>query len=424
MDNVQFQDLTDARRFALPVFQSQAEARDSFAMARLAEYYINGYVGVRKNDAEALRWMRGSAERNDAYALGAVGEFYLAGIGGVRVDEKEAVRCFRRAAERGDATGLAHLGAMYLKGGGGLPRDEHEAVRLFKEGVQKCGATASDFIAWLHRNGIPGNLALALYHHFESKESAAMNNLGAAYKRGIGGMPQDDAEALNWYIRAAAKGNLAGLKNVEWMRAHGHGVSENSRQTYRRDGPRIRHEPLERLGSTDCATRLFISHNNRDAEVAGLLGSLIRRFFGAVVSVFNSSDPLSLSTGEQWEPATLSRLSGSHGCIVLLSSSSLQSQWVEREFRIAQQNDIHVLPMLWGSVEAKHLPEQYSRFHVRRINNPDHVLSLMNDIWTIHRKVQRLSGTFWELFASTAVSWAGPTYVRAFLDDLGNTEHT
>src|SRR4051812_5348182 len=32
-----------------------------------------------------------------------------------------------------------------------------------------------------------------------AKQSAAMNNLGAAYERGIGGKARNDAEALSWF---------------------------------------------------------------------------------------------------------------------------------------------------------------------------------------------------------------------------------
>lgn len=55
----------------------------------------------------------------------------------------------------------------------------------------------------------------------------AMNNLGAQYGRGRGGLPQDYAKAREWYEKAAAKGNPKAMENIAWLYTNGNGVQRD-----------------------------------------------------------------------------------------------------------------------------------------------------------------------------------------------------
>ena len=56
---------------------------------------------------------------------------------------------------------------------------------------------------------------------------AAQNNLGNLYSRGLG-LPQSDTEALRWYMRAAAEGQLTAENNLGFMFATGRGVQQSN----------------------------------------------------------------------------------------------------------------------------------------------------------------------------------------------------
>ena len=53
-----------------------------------------------------------------------------------------------------------------------------------------------------------------------------MNRIGVFYDNGSG-VPEDDAEAVYWYQRAADLGNLDGQNNLGYMYEVGLGVSQD-----------------------------------------------------------------------------------------------------------------------------------------------------------------------------------------------------
>ena len=68
--------------------------------------------GVRRDDAEAVRWYRLAAEQGVASAQHNLGIMYETGRGGVRQSYAEAVRWYRQAAEHGHANAQYILGNM------------------------------------------------------------------------------------------------------------------------------------------------------------------------------------------------------------------------------------------------------------------------------------------------------------------------
>lgn len=78
-------------------------------------------------------------------------------------------------AQRGDAAAEYELGRMY-QGGRGVTQDSRRAV------------------AWYRRSA-------------EQGYAPAERSLGAMYRGGYGGLPEDDAEAREWYGKAAAQGD-------------------------------------------------------------------------------------------------------------------------------------------------------------------------------------------------------------------------
>ena len=74
-------------------------------------------MGVREDDAEAVRWYRQAAEQGLASAQNNLGAMYAFGAG-VLEDDVEAVRWYRLAAEQGHAEASFKLGLMWGLGEG------------------------------------------------------------------------------------------------------------------------------------------------------------------------------------------------------------------------------------------------------------------------------------------------------------------
>src|ERR1039457_2893112 len=61
----------------------------------------------------------------------------------------------------------------------------------------------------------------------EAGAAAGMSNLGFMYEYGRGGLPQDDAQAVNWYRKASAAGSAPGMRNLGVWRQLLFPVSDN-----------------------------------------------------------------------------------------------------------------------------------------------------------------------------------------------------
>jgi hypothetical protein len=60
----------------------------------------------------------------------------------------------------------------------------------------------------------------------------AQKSLGDMYRRGLGGVPQDDTEAVRWYRKAAEQGYPVAQSNLGSMYALGKGVKQDYVQAY------------------------------------------------------------------------------------------------------------------------------------------------------------------------------------------------
>jgi len=97
-------------------------------------------LGVVKNCANAVKWMRAAAEQGYALAQHGLGFMYFQGEC-TKADPAEAAKWFRLAAEQGLAGSQATLATMYEKGVG-VARDEQEAARWRARAEDDAGATS------------------------------------------------------------------------------------------------------------------------------------------------------------------------------------------------------------------------------------------------------------------------------------------
>jgi hypothetical protein len=114
--------------------------------------------------------LRADAEKGNAQDQAYVGMWYLTGTEGYTKDPAQAATWLQKSADQGNADGENMLGQMYANGSG-VTKDYAKAVDLF----QKSAA-----------QGNPHGCA----------------SLGRAYEKGVGGLPQDNQKAIEWYRKA------------------------------------------------------------------------------------------------------------------------------------------------------------------------------------------------------------------------------
>ncbi|HDR9483237.1 TPA: sel1 repeat family protein [Burkholderia aenigmatica] len=154
-------------------------------------------VGIEKNDE---RLVQDRAEAGDAQAQYAVG---CALLDRPESDEsrRDAYQWFQRAASHGHAAALGQLARCCMNGWGG-PVNEIEGVRL-------------------------GHLAA------EAGDALGERVLGNACEYGRGGIPQSLYDAVNWYTKAADRGDPAAQTKIGELYADGKGVPQSDDESVR-----------------------------------------------------------------------------------------------------------------------------------------------------------------------------------------------
>jgi hypothetical protein len=132
---------------------------------------------VKRDYAEAARWLQKAAEQGNSAAQVFLGAAYLKGEG-VKKDYSMAVMWFQKSADQGNGLAEYHLAVCY-NDGKGVNRDPVEAVKWFRKSAEHGFPAARDFLA---------------HAYLEGK-----------------GVTKDYVEAYRWFDVAAESGN----KNAE-----------------------------------------------------------------------------------------------------------------------------------------------------------------------------------------------------------------
>ena len=109
----------------------------------LAHSYSHG-IGVKKNEAQSLKWFRKAAEQGIAEAQFSLAQYYSRGIG-VEKNDTEAIKWYLKSAEQGISEAKLRLGLCYV-GGIGVRKDNAEADKWFRKYlVDKSAALKKDY---------------------------------------------------------------------------------------------------------------------------------------------------------------------------------------------------------------------------------------------------------------------------------------
>ena len=198
----------------------KAEKGDAAAQTELGHMFEWGN-GTPMDWDEAAKWYRKAAEQGNSDAQFNLVYMYAVGMAAAK-DETEAVRWYRKEAEHGNGRAQLILGEHYYHGNG-VSQDYAEAVKWFRKATEHNDTASQDTRTNQLLNQVDQLLdfcAWAQYH------------LGVCYETGHG-VAQDYTEALQWYRKAAERGNANAQWMLGWSFAQGLGVPQDYAEAVR-----------------------------------------------------------------------------------------------------------------------------------------------------------------------------------------------
>jgi TPR repeat protein len=209
---------------AFEIIKPLAEQGDANAQGTLGVMYRDG-KGVRRDDAEAVKWFRKAAEQGNITAQKGLGYMYDKGELFPQ-DDVKAAKWWRKAAEQGDANAQFVLGSYYSEGKG-VTQDDTEAVKWWRKAAEQGRADAQMVLGLIYSEGkgVTQDDTEAVKWWRKAAEQGradAQFFLGTMY--GVGrGVPTNDVEAVKWYRKAAEQGDTKAQEMID-MYAQGRGV--------------------------------------------------------------------------------------------------------------------------------------------------------------------------------------------------------
>jgi TPR repeat protein len=220
----------EADRKLLADLRAKAEAGDAQSEYELGTAFANGSLGVARDEAEAVKWLRKAARQNYMGAQNNLGVCY--GMGrGVPKEEVEAVKWYRKAAEQNCAGAQHNLGVCYYNGRG-VAKDEAEAVKWYRKAAEQNHALAQNNLGLCYQNGqgVAKDEAEAVKWYrkaAEQNDGWAQGILGSMYANGEG-VQKDEVEAVKWYRKAAEKNHVLAQFCLGMCYYAGEGVAKDS----------------------------------------------------------------------------------------------------------------------------------------------------------------------------------------------------
>ena len=206
---------------------------------------------MTKDYVEAAKWYQKAAEQNYAPAQYNLGVMYQNG-GGVTQDVMEAFKWFSLAAAQGNADAATNRDNL---AGALTPDQETESswrIALFqirfknaaspadiptlKRSAEQGDGQAQIALGWLYCSGsaVPQNYAEAVNWWRKAADqglASAQNSVGMMYNLGHG-VPQSYGEAFKWFFKAAQQGEAVGQYNVGEAFEYGLGVPQDDVAAY------------------------------------------------------------------------------------------------------------------------------------------------------------------------------------------------
>lgn len=161
-----------------------------------------------KNYTEAFPLLKKASEKGQPKAMVALATMYVVGLG-VTENKSEAFNWYKKAAEKGEAGAMYMLGSMYLDGIG-TTQNKTEAKNWLQKSADKGEEKAKEKLKTLQSQTAIADNGKTEY----SKGDAAYNK-------------KQYTEAIEWFQKAADKGNQLAMFSLGAMYFDGEGVSRN-----------------------------------------------------------------------------------------------------------------------------------------------------------------------------------------------------
>lgn len=173
-----------------------------------------------------------SASQNTV-AMYELANCYFEGLGG-RSSEQQAFLLYEKAARLGNPDAMNNLADMYLNGEA-TEVDEVKALYWFEKAAELGVAEAMYTLGIMHEQGLGTScdeaLAFAYYHcSAERDDIEAMYRLGMIFFSGELGQRQDDAKAMEWFLKASEHFHVDAIFNVGYCYEYGYGIDQNTEQ--------------------------------------------------------------------------------------------------------------------------------------------------------------------------------------------------
>lgn len=192
---------------------------DATILFNLAICYQNG-LGITKDLVKAMECYAKAAQLNHARSAHNLAILHLRTDGADH--QQEGLRLLEQAASLGLKEAHRELGVLLTEP---EQRDMQRAVTMFQKAAEQQDVSAMYFLGICHERGLGTTCneakAAELYRIAASHGHVdAVHNLAVFFENGVGGVPQNKAEAVRLYQRAADGGVAAAAERLKALHPH------------------------------------------------------------------------------------------------------------------------------------------------------------------------------------------------------------
>ena len=191
--------------------------REAAIAAKQAEYARNAAAEAEQR-AKATRQKIAEAEAGNADAQETVGVWYMYGRNGVKRDYAEARKWLERAAAQEHGSALSGLAFLYVNGWG-VDRDFVKARDYYLRAARKNNVDAFHGLGIMYQDGhgVKKDVAIAAQWYQKGADAgshASQNNLANLYMKGEG-VPKNRDIAYQLYLKAGKQGNKYARDSIQ-----------------------------------------------------------------------------------------------------------------------------------------------------------------------------------------------------------------
>ena len=209
---------------AIAWHRKAAHQGESASRVALGRYFLSG-VDTTFEPGRGMFLLRPAAEAGEAEAQALLGRVYLRGIGRrfVKRDTAEAKKWLTASAEQGFAQAQSDLATLYFDEG-----DSETGMDWLQQAAAQEQTEALTMLSQKYRDG-DGLAADAARSEELLRRAAtlgdpvAQTQLGVALREGAG-MERNESESVGWFEKAAIQGYIQGQFNLGLAYAYGTGV--------------------------------------------------------------------------------------------------------------------------------------------------------------------------------------------------------